>query len=119
MTKALTTKEAFFKRQFKREVVPLDDEEGTVVHIREMNGKAREACELAALGLQEDKKPRQLFALFFIHSVCNTDGDLVFGEKDIPEVASLPCSILEPVFRAARDLSGMAPVPGLDDIPGN
>lgn len=73
------------------------------IAIREMSSGAREEFEqcLAVKG------STQIRATLFSLTACDENGELLFTEKDIPALQSLPSSVSIKVYEAAMIMNGL------------
>jgi hypothetical protein len=83
----------------KIEDVGMDD-----FYIREMSAGDRETFEDSITDNSIGNKVR---AFVFVKSVCDKDGNLLFTDTDIDEVATYKYSLLEKVFNASNQLNGI------------
>lgn len=102
--KKILSKADFFL--LKTKVVPLDVPELGIIYIKSMTAEEREALEKK---MQDQIDKNGIRATVFIHSVCEGDGSLVFGEEDLEAVKGLPSAIVTAAFDKSNELNKLSP----------
>jgi len=74
------------------------------LYIREISAGDRETFEDMITDNSIGNKVR---AFIFVKSVCDKDGNLLFTDEDIDEVAAYKYSLLEKVFNESNKLNGI------------
>ncbi len=88
--------------------VPVDLPGGHRVYVRGMTADERDAMEWRYTTGFTDKKPPSIRAYVVLTCCCDADGKPVFGNKlYAQQLAGMPSKVLEPVFDAAREASGI------------
>lgn len=73
------------------------------VYIKQMTAGEREALE-EVLGKQKDK--HTIRATVFAHSVCDENGELLFGADEIETINTLPSKLVMQVFTTSNQING-------------
>lgn len=98
------TRESFFAvpaPKVQRIEVP---ELGGFVWIKQMSAGERDRFEVD----HEASKKRDLRARVTAASVCDEQGNLLFGPADVPQLSALPAAALEPIVNATIKLNAIS-----------
>jgi hypothetical protein len=60
------------------------------------------------LGLSENREPKEIPLLILIHALCDENGELLFGEDDLPMLRKQPFPRIMEAFGAAAKINGLS-----------
>lgn len=94
------TRDEIVKQTWPVVEVDLPDFAGRKVRVKTLS-----AAEFLRLVELEKQHPKQAYALWWVLSVCDTDGKAIFAETDIDVIAGIPFGSVMAVVDAARKLN--------------
>lgn len=95
--------------------VELDD--GQTVYVRGLSLREYDGFEVAVDGGRRAGR-HNVRAELLVRTVCDAEGGRLFSDGDVELVAELAQTVLEPAFRVAAELSGLAETSGKNSPSG-
>jgi 5'-3' exonuclease len=84
------------------------------ITIRELTGTERAAIELLSMDVKNNKElHKKIKPMVAAYSIVDENGDRMFTDKQIPDLAKLSGTVLDKIAGVAERLAGMGP----EDIP--
>lgn len=77
------------------------------VYVRVMGGTERDRFDAALARAMENHESPNWRALLVCMSACDSHGERLFNDSDLPAIGNLACTWLDPVFAAAQRVNGL------------
>lgn len=78
-----------------------------VIYVRVMTAREREQYEAVIRKKTESGNADDVRAEIVRRCACDADGNLMFTADDLPLLADLPFTVINPIFEAATDANSM------------
>ncbi len=99
-----------------RELVEVPEWGGSV-HVRTLTGTERDAFEQSVI-VAGEKNLGNIRARFAVLTICDENGDRIFGERDAVDLGKKSAAALDRVFAVAQTLNGFSSS-DVEDLAGN